>query len=187
MTQEREPRVEELDPALIRAAAAGDLAAFERVVRAYQQHVWRFLRRLLGDPAAAEDVAQETFLRVYRGLPRFAHQAKFSTWVFQIARNAGLDELRRRRRRDRLAAAVRAPAAVGPVGEARAEIEAALADLPLDLREALVLVEVFGLPYADVSEVVGAPLGTVKSRVFRARERLQAWAGAEDGEAVGDV
>ena len=102
MTQEREPRVEELDPALIRAAAAGDLAAFERVVRAYQQHVWRFLRRLLGDPAAAEDVAQETFLRVYRGLPRFAHQAKFSTWVFQIARNAGIDELRKRQRQARL-------------------------------------------------------------------------------------
>jgi RNA polymerase sigma-70 factor (ECF subfamily) len=186
VTPEREPRVEELDPALIRAAAAGDLAAFERIVRTYQQHVWRFLRRLVGDPASAEDVAQETFLRVYRALPGFAHQAKFSTWVFQIARNAGLDELRRRRRRARLAASVRPPGAVGPVGEARAEIEAALAALPVDLREALVLVEVFGLPYAEVAAVVGVPVGTAKSRVFRAREQLRAWA-RPDEEAVGDV
>jgi RNA polymerase sigma-70 factor (ECF subfamily) len=185
VTPEREPRVDELDPALIRAAAGGDLAAFERIVRAYQQHVWRFLRRLLGDRAAAEDVAQETFLRVYRALPGFAHEARFSTWVFRIARNAGLDELRRRRRRERLAAAVRPADPVGSVGEARAEIEAALAGLPLDLREALVLVEVFGLPYAEVAAVIGVPVGTVKSRVFRARERLAAWAAAE--EAAGDV
>jgi RNA polymerase sigma-70 factor, ECF subfamily len=185
VTPEREPRVDELDPALIRAAAGGDIAAFERIVRAYQQHVWRFLRRLLGDRAAAEDVAQETFLRVYRALPGFAHEARFSTWVFRIARNAGLDELRRRRRRERLAAAVRPADPVGSVGEARAEIEAALAGLPLDLREALVLVEVFGLPYAEVAAVIGVPVGTVKSRVFRARERLAAWAAAE--EAAGDV
>jgi RNA polymerase sigma-70 factor (ECF subfamily) len=72
------------------------------------------------------------------------------------------------------------------VGEARAEIEAALAALPVDLREALVLVEVFGLPYAEVAAVVGVPVGTAKSRVFRAREQLRAWA-RPDEEAVGDV
>jgi RNA polymerase sigma-70 factor, ECF subfamily len=182
----REPRVHELEPALIRAAAAGDLVAFEQIVRAYQQHVWRFLRRLVGDAATAEDLAQETFLRVYRALPGFAHRSKFSTWVFQIARNAGLDELRRRQRRERVAAAVPARGPVGPVGEARAEIEAALAALPVDLREALVLVEVFGLPYAEVAAVVGVPVGTAKSRVHRAREQVQAWARADE-EATGDL
>src|ERR671918_1390015 len=100
MSQER--RVEEPEPALVRAAAAGDLAAFEQLVRAYQQRIWRFLRRLLGDAAAAEDVAQETFLRVYRRLPTYSFESKFSTWVFQIARNAGIDEVRSRDRRARL-------------------------------------------------------------------------------------
>jgi RNA polymerase sigma-70 factor (ECF subfamily) len=178
--------VDELDPALIRAAAAGDLVAFEKIVRAYQQHIWRFLRRFLGDAAAAEDVAQEVFLRLYRSLPSFAHQARFSAWVFKIARNAALDELRRQRRRERLVVAAasvadRGTGSDGTTGEARVEIEAVLASLPDDLRETVVLVEVFGLPYAEVSEVVGAPVGTIKSRMFRARERMQDWArGAEE-------
>ena len=93
--------MQETDPVLIRAAMAGDVGAFEQIVRAHQQSVWRYLRRLLGDPTAAEDVAQEAFLRVYRRLPTYAFRARFSTWVFQIARNVGLDELRRRQRDDR--------------------------------------------------------------------------------------
>ena len=183
--------VDELDPALIRAAAAGDLRAFETIVRAYQQHIWRFLRRFLGDAAAAEDVAQETFLRLYRSLPGFAHQAKFSAWVFKIARNAALDELRRRQRRERVTVAAAAALegagdAGGTAGETKVEIEAALASLPADLRETVVLVEVFGLPYAEVSAVVGAPVGTIKSRMFRARERMQDWARTAE-EAAGGV
>jgi RNA polymerase sigma-70 factor (ECF subfamily) len=179
----REPRVHEPDPALIRAAAAGDLAAFEQIVRDHQQHVWRFLRRLLGDDAQAEDVAQETFLRVYRRLPTFAFQARFSTWIFQVARNAGIDELRARQRRERLVDAVPPPptATSGP-GQARVEIEAALASLPVDLREALVLVEVLGLRYAEVAAVLDVPVGTVKSRVFTARVRLAQWARAGEGD-----
>ncbi|HEY6415185.1 MAG TPA: sigma factor, partial [Acidimicrobiales bacterium] len=70
--------MEEPEPALIRAAGAGDLAAFEQLVRAYQEPVWRFLRRLLGDAGVAEDVAQETFLRVFRRLPTFTFEARFS-------------------------------------------------------------------------------------------------------------
>jgi RNA polymerase sigma-70 factor (ECF subfamily) len=183
--------VDELDPALIRAAAAGDLKAFETIVRAYQQHIWRFLRRFLGDAAAAEDVAQETFLRLYRSLPGFAFQAKFSAWVFKIARNAALDELRRRQRRERVAVAAAAAlddssaGAGGTAGETKVEIEAALAALPADLRETVVLVEVFGLPYAEVSAVVGAPVGTIKSRMFRARERMQDWARTGEEAARG--
>jgi RNA polymerase sigma factor (sigma-70 family) len=178
----RESRVHEPDPALIRAAAAGDLAAFEQIVRDHQQHVWRFLRRLLGDDAQAEDVAQETFLRVYRRLPTFAFHARFSTWIFQVARNAGIDELRARQRRERLVDTVPPPpmATSGP-GEARVEIEAALASLPVDLREALVLVEVLGLRYAEVAAVLDVPVGTVKSRVFAARMRLAQWARAGEG------
>jgi RNA polymerase sigma-70 factor, ECF subfamily len=179
--------MEEPEPALIRAAAAGDLAAFERLVRAFQEPVWRFLRRLLGDAGAAEDVAQEAFLRVFRRLPSFSFEAKFSTWVFQIARNAGVDELRSRRRRLRLASLTPPPRPPAAVPEAAAEIDAALASLPVDLREAILLVEVLGLRYREVARVLGVPEGTVKSRVFSARSRLHRWSTADEERASGEV
>ena len=99
--------MEEPEPAVVQAAMDGDLAAFERLVRSYQAHVWRFLRHLLGDAALAEDVTQETFLRLYQRLPTFAGRSRFSTWVFRVARNAGVDALRAARRHDRLLAALR--------------------------------------------------------------------------------
>jgi RNA polymerase sigma-70 factor, ECF subfamily len=179
--------VDEPEPTVIRAAAAGDLGAFEQLVRAYQQHVWRFLHRLLGDAASAEDVAQETFLRVFRRLPTFTFDAKFSTWVFQIARNAGIDELRSRQRRTRLASLAPPPDPPAAAPEARAEIEAALASLPVDLREAVVLVEVLGLRYREVARVLGVPEGTVKSRVFSARSRLHRWSTADEERASGEL
>jgi RNA polymerase sigma-70 factor (ECF subfamily) len=184
----RERRVQETDPAVIRAAMAGDLSAFEQIVRLHQQSVWRFLRRLLGDAATAEDITQETFLRVHRRLPDYAFRSSFTAWVFRIAHNAGVDELRARARRDRLAPALAAspstaPATTGRAGEARVELEAALATLPVDLREALLLIEVLGLRYAEAATVLSVPVGTVKSRVFTARMRLAAWAraGEDDG------
>jgi RNA polymerase sigma-70 factor, ECF subfamily len=179
--------MQEPEPALIRAAAAGDLGAFERLVRTYQEPVWRFLRRLLGDAGGAEDVAQETFLRVFRRLPTFSFEAKFSTWVFQIARNAGVDELRSRRRRSRLASLASLPTPAVGTPEARAEIDAALASLPVDLREAVLLIEVLGLRYHEVARVLGVPEGTVKSRVFSARSRLHRWATADEERASGEM
>jgi RNA polymerase sigma-70 factor (ECF subfamily) len=176
--------VEEPEPAVVRAAAAGDLAAFELLVRRYQAHVWRFLRHLLGDAALAEDVTQETFLHLYRRLPTFAGRSKFSTWVFRVARNAGIDALRAVRRQDRLLEALPAPAP-GPAPDARVEAMAAVASLSPKLREALLLVEVFGFTYREAAEVLAVPEGTVKSRVFQARLRLTAWrdAVAEEGRA----
>ena len=176
--------MEEPEPAVVRAAAAGDLAAFELLVRRYQAHVWRFLRHLLGDAALAEDVTQETFLHLYRRLPTFAGRSKFSTWVFRVARNAGIDALRAVRRQDRLLEALPAPAP-GPAPDARVEAMAAVASLSPKLREALLLVEVFGFTYREAAEVLAVPEGTVKSRVFQARLRLTAWrdAVAEEGRA----
>src|SRR5262249_6791050 len=81
-------QVEEPEPATLRRAAAGDRAAFELLVRTYQVHVWRYLRHLLGDAQLAEDVTQETFLRVYLRLGTFKATSRFSTWVFQVAHNA---------------------------------------------------------------------------------------------------
>jgi RNA polymerase sigma-70 factor (ECF subfamily) len=180
--------VEEPEPRTIRAAAGGDLAAFESLVRAYQAQVFRFVRHLVGEAGLAEDITQETFLRVYRRLGSFRFQSKFSTWLFQVARNAATDELRRRQRRARLAEV--APAPDPPSApDARAELRAALADLPPALRESLVLVEVFGFPYRDVADVLGVPVGTVKSRVFHARQRLHVWRGDHQArrEAGGDL
>ena len=173
--------VQEPEPDVVRAAMAGDLAAFEWLVRCYQVHVWRFLRHLLGDGALAEDVTQETFLRVYQHLPTFAWRSKFSTWVFRVARNAGIDALRSRRRHDQLLQVLPRPQPE-PAPDARAEARAAVAALSPKLREALLLVEVFGFTYREAAQVLRIPDGTVKSRVFYARVRLTAWRD-EEGRA----
>jgi RNA polymerase sigma factor (sigma-70 family) len=175
--------VEEPDPRTIRAAASGDAAAFDALVRSHQAAVFRFARHLLGDAALAEDVTQETFVRVYQRLRTFRFRSRFSTWLLQIARNVAVDELRRRQRRARLAA-VAPPPAPPPSPDARAELRAALGSLPPTMLEALVLVEVFGMSYAETAEVLTIPVGTAKSRVYHARLRLHEWqAGADDVEA----
>jgi RNA polymerase sigma-70 factor (ECF subfamily) len=163
--------VQEPDPQVVRAAARQDEAAFSELVRAYQAHVWRFLRHLLGDDALAEDVTQETFIRVYRKLHTFEFRSKFSTWVLNVARNAGTDELRARRRRARLVDALAVPEPQRDPS-LRVEIADAIDGLSPKLRETLLLVELFGLTYRETAEVLGVPEGTAKRRVFDARRQL---------------
>jgi RNA polymerase sigma-70 factor (ECF subfamily) len=177
--------VEEPDEGVIRAAMSGDSAAFEVLVRHYEAPVRRFLRHLLGDEALAEDVAQEAFVRAYRGLPTYAHRSSFSSWLFQVARNAAIDEQRSRARRDRLVAAVtplRPEDAAAQVSapDTATEVGAALASLDRKHREALLAVEVFGLTYAEAAVVLGTAEGTVKSRVHHARRALSRWLTAEE-------
>lgn len=175
----------EPDPELIRAAAAGDTAAFEELVRGYQEHVWRFLRHLLSDPDLARDITQETFVRIYRRLDSFRFDSKFSTWVFQVARNAGIDALRSRQRRQRLASTLQLrPRLSEPSGELTVELGEALQSLKPKLREAFVMIEGLGLSYREAGEALGVPEGTVKSRVFKARRQLLAW--MREGEEVTD-
>lgn len=173
--------MEEPDPGTVRAAAGGDLRAFELLVRTYQAPVWRFLRRFLADDALAEDVTQETFVRVHAKLRSYDGRSRFSSWLFAIARNAGIDAVRSRDRRTRRESG-QAPAPVASP-EAGTELDAALAALSIDLREALLAVEVLGLSYVEAAALLGVPAGTVKSRVHRARERLLGWLAA--GEATG--
>jgi RNA polymerase sigma-70 factor (ECF subfamily) len=175
--------VREVDPQQVRAAASGDLDAFTDLVRVHQEAVWRFLWQLTGDRTLAEDLAQETFLRAFDRLPTFRFEARFSTWLYRIARNSAMDAMRRRDRLralpDRLGGQDAAP---GP--ELGTEMTAALASISEELREALVLVEIGGLTCREAAETLGIPEGTVKSRLFHARKRLVAWFsadGADDG------
>lgn len=178
--------VQEPDPATLRAAARGDHAAFASLVRSYQPHVWRFLRHMLRDDALAEDVAQETFLRVYRNLSGFRFRSKFSTWLFQIARNAAIDAIRRRDRQLRIASRaqleVEQPSDEHP--EAGPMLDAMLGSLSDEHREAFVAVEVLGFTYVDAGAALGIPEGTVKSRVFHARRNLAAWLHRGEGEGA---
>ena len=123
--------------------------------------------------------SQETFLRAYRKLDGFAHQSRFSTWLFQIARNAGIDALRRRDRDSRLLEVV-PELGPRPSPEGGAEIDAGLAALSPKLREALLVVEVLGYRYREAAVILEVPEGTVKSRVHAAREQLVAWFDAKD-------
>lgn len=162
------------DAATIRAAAAGDLAAFEEIVRSCQGPVFRYLHRFVGDPSLAEDLTQETFLRIFRKLDSYHHGSRFTTWAIQIARNAAIDAIRGQERRERLLGVLPVPRSAGPPGLG-AEIEAAVATLSPKLRDAVLLVEVAGFTYRDAAEALAVPVGTVKSRVFEAREQLAAW------------
>lgn len=168
--------MQEPPPPLVRAAATGDDEAFAELVRLAQPHLWRFLLHLVGDPDVAADLTQDTLVAAHRGLRRFRFESSLSTWLLRIARNAATDHHRRVARQARLAdqvAAITRPS-TPDIGDA-AEVRAAVAALPMTLREVFVLVEVFGLRYREAATILDVPEGTVKSRMFAARRELVAW------------
>ncbi len=170
------------DRDLVDRARAGDARAFEDLVRRHQQRVVRLARAFVPEPADAEDVAQEAFLRVYRGLARFRGASTFRTWLQQVVVNAARTHRRAtltRRARfgadaDSASTDVPGPDRVEPALIARDRVERALNTLPQDLREAVVLRDVEGLDYREIAELLGVPMGTVESRIFRGRQRLRA-------------
>ena len=172
--------MQEPDPRTLKAAERGDLDAFAELVRMFQADLWRFCVGLLRDEGAAEDAVQETFLKAFRHLARYKGRSKFSTWLVSIARNSAYDELRRSARTDRTTGRLELerPREVGDE-TAGVEVREALASLPIELREPVVLIDVFGNSYRDAAEVMGLPVGTVKSRVHRAREQLARTLGLE--------
>ena len=163
----------EPDPDIVRAAQRGDVDAFEQLVRTFQGEIWRLCVQLLRDETLADDVTQESFVRAYRFLPRYRGDAKFSTWLFSISRNCALDELRRagrrKRTRDRLEAE---PARLQSDPTVAIEVRESLGVLPLDLREPVIFIDMFGCSYNEVARILHLPVGTVKSRVHRARAQL---------------
>ncbi len=161
----------EPEPEVVSRARRGDLEAFEELVRSCQAPIYRFVLRIVREPATAEDVTQEAFLRAYRMLPRFRGEAKFTTWLYRIARNAAVDSMRRGAHQRRLAE--RAEPQV-PVDDPalRMTIAAAVEGLSPHLREAFVVIEVVGLTYREAAVVLGVPTGTLKSRMHAARKAL---------------
>lgn len=172
---------------LIARARQGDLSAFNVLVERYQTSVFNLCLRLLGAPAPAEDAAQEAFISAYRSLGRF-RGGSFRAWLFRIAANACYDELRRRKARPATSLDWRntederpiEPPDTAPSMEERAAtaelhraLEDALAQLPHEQRLAIVLCDVQGFDYAEIAETMRVSLGTVKSRISRARSRLR--------------
>ena len=168
------------DPRTVQRARRGDLLAFEDLVRLYQADAFRFAWHLTRDRPLAEDVTQEAFLRAFRFLRGFRGDRKFGSWLFSIVRNCAMDALRRRDRA-RPWDEETIPRAVADA-TARAELEVALRSISTEHRETFLLVEVFGLSYQETADVLGLAVGTVKSRMFRARQALsKAIADVEEG------
>ncbi len=142
-------------------------------VRSTQADVWRFVAGLV-DPGAADDLTQETYLRAFRALDSFEGRSSVRTWLLGIARRACADHIRALRRERRIAAAVAAGAADGTVPDHAGLVGAhdLLSRLPEDRRSAFVLTQVLGLSYEEAAEAEGVPVGTIRSRVARARFSL---------------
>lgn len=167
------------DPGILRRAKRGDQKAFAVIVHAYERLVFTYVLGLVDDRRLAEDLTQDVFLNVYRGLPRFDGRSAFTTWLFQIAKNRALDELRAIERRPRQVDLdeVVLPTIVEPRFEQAEPIEAlwaAVAELNVDLRTALLLRDIVGLSYVEIADSLEITLATVKWRIHKAREGVQA-------------
>jgi RNA polymerase sigma-70 factor (ECF subfamily) len=172
------------DIALARAAQGGDVDSFEMLVRAHTPAVYAHALRFFNDGGAAEDVVQEVWIKVYRSLDSFDGRSRFATWLYRIVRNTCLDQLRQGKRRPVPTEELDPPAGSGDFADGVAlsvSFERALQDLPPEDRDALSAVSTFALSYAEAAEALGVPVGTVKSRVFRARRALAVTLGVADG------
>ena len=170
---------------LARTAAGGDEAAFEELVRLHEKKVYNLAFRMCGNPEDAADAAQEAFLAAWKGLPNVRGEAGFSTWLYRLTSNAAIDRLRRTRRQREEASlddeALRLDAVdSAPSPQARAEgaelreaVLSGLAQLSDDHRQALTLRELQELSYEEIAAVLEIDLGTVKSRISRARSALR--------------
>lgn len=169
------------------AAARGDARALEAFIKATRQDVWRFVAYLL-DAANADDLTQETFLRAIGAIERFAGRSSARTWLLAIARRVVADHIRHVQSRPRTAHGIDPEHVLRADRHVRGfedlvEVSTMIAGLPTEQREALLLTQLLGLPYADAAAVCGCPVGTIRSRVARARDALIA--GAEHDGLTG--
>jgi RNA polymerase sigma-70 factor (ECF subfamily) len=167
----------QLDPSVVMKAQRGDEEAFSAIVRAYHTPIFNYVLRSVGDREHAEDLTQDVFLRVWRALPKYAFRAKLSTWIFQVAKNVVLDDIRSKKNRLQSVELVPelAPAAPeAPVEQADAirALWIAVEQLSVDLKTALVLRDVIGLSYNEIAATLDVPLATVKWRIYSARNEV---------------
>lgn len=172
---------------LAKAAGQGDRAALSQFIKATQRDVWRMVA-YLADPASADDLTQETFLRAIGSLPRFTGRSTARTWLLSIARRVVVDQIRYHTSRPRTSHVTDLDDASGHGHrgsriENIVEIRMLLDGLEPERREALVLTQVLGLSYAEAAEVRGCPIGTIRSRVARARDDLMR--AADEGGRAG--
>ena len=179
---------EQSDLELVRRAQRNERGAFDLLVLKYQHKVVKLVARLLRDPTEAEDVAQEAFVKAYRALGSFRGDSAFYTWLYRIAVNTARNAIASRQRRpldyeaelseseqSNLASRLRhtdTPEATVLSEEIRQTVNEAIEQLPEDLRTAIVLREVEGLSYDEIAAAMDCPVGTVRSRIFRAREAI---------------
>ena len=179
----------EVDQQLVERAQRGDKRAFELLVEKYQRKLARLLSRLIRDPGEVEDVAQEAFVKAYRALPSFRGDSAFYTWLYRIGINTAKNYLVAAGRRPPTSTEVEAEDAEGYAEgellrdintpesmllskEIAGTVNAAIESLPEELRSAIQLRELEGMSYEEIAELMNCPIGTVRSRIFRAREAI---------------
>ena len=186
-----EVRAIDSDAPLVERAVAGDQKAFELLVIKYQRRIQRLIGRMVRDVDLVEDIAQETFIRAYRALAQFRGDAQFYTWLYRIAVNTAKKSLMDLKRNPTVSensfksddddetsplenelTSSETPDAVLASKEIAQIINTALEALPEELRQAITLREIEGLSYEEISEAMNCPIGTVRSRIFRAREAI---------------
>ncbi|RCS58233.1 RNA polymerase sigma factor RpoE [Parvibium lacunae] len=181
----------DIDQLLVERVQAGDKQAFNLLVQKYQRKLARLLARFIRDPAELEDVAQEAFIKAYRALPQFRGESAFYTWLYRIGINTAKNYLISHGRKvqtfseqmqeeeDGSESYLAAPDLNTPESQLQSKqvgltLEQAMAALPPDLRQAITLREIEGLSYEEIAVMMDCPIGTVRSRIFRAREAIAA-------------
>ena len=181
----------DIDQHLVARAQRGEKHAFELLVAKYQRKLARLIGRLVRDPAEVEDVAQEAFIKAYRALPQFRGESAFYTWLYRIGVNSAKNFLMTQGRRAPTSTEKDAeeaetfeeaeqlrdnntPESVLMSRQVAETVNAAMARLPEELRTAITLREIEGMSYDEIADVMNCPIGTVRSRIFRAREAIAA-------------
>ncbi|MBO1111998.1 RNA polymerase sigma factor RpoE [Bordetella petrii] len=179
----------DIDAELVARVQRGDKKAFDLLVLKYQRKILRLLGRMIRDPAEIEDVAQEAFIKAYRALPQFRGESAFYTWLYRIAVNTARNWLASAGRRPSAPNAIETedgetfnetdnltdistPESMMASREIAETVNAVIEELPEELRTAIVLREIEGMSYEDIAQSMGCPIGTVRSRIFRAREAI---------------